>query len=643
MPTINSEGWKFSAVPEAKFLHCGDVKLPMFCRSFAPPNDSYAIIYPASHLGGRFWGLYLAACRKYAAYDPKGKIWVWSKLSMEKVTSVDSIQNLNTPAALTKAEREAVRAERKRAEANFDARLAELSKAENVPEDQWASYHYPAHFKPGEPFPTALQRIAVSRYWNKPGCLLGASVGAGKSRMVIDCLTARALHPPLADSARIILVIAPLSLATNWQREFQKWSIPGIHWLIHKFEPTVRFWRSLEDSANFLFETGTMKPGGLVIICTQQALSRDTMLRQFTVKGLHPTAIIVDEIQRSFRKPDNRAFKNIRGIRKNAHCFIGLSGTPTSKMEDWHSVEALVAGDVPDAHWRNASYTDYQKLGDKELMTTSGLWQRGWTFERAIKEFHADRIAKGRIFIADKAFYMRDALPGLDQEELGQYADMRLSFHDLFMDEALVKRAYTLQVKQNPTTTKMDQRTLATTLLLRMQQLAALGNDDLLLDFVRDFLDPGEPCVFWTLFRNEPCEELPRIVAILSKIAPTAFIQGGMDEKTRWEAIDGFSNGKYTYLVSQTEAGGVGLNLVRACKHLFLSIPLGYQSVCQCIGRLHRIGQDRDVTSYFAMTSPVAAFARHIYDRRVELNEEIPQQISGVLSKIVVDSKQGSP
>jgi superfamily II DNA/RNA helicase len=133
------------------------------------------------------------------------------------------------------------------------------------------------------------------------------------------------------------------------------------------------------------------------------------------------------------------------------------------------------------------------------------------------------------------------------------------------------------------------------------------------------------------MFRNKPAEELQETVKFLSERGPTGWIMGGMTEAERWAMIDGFQGGALDHLVCQTEAGGVGLNLVRAHKSLHLSIPFGYQSVTQSIGRLHRIGQEHDVTSYFAMTHPIAAFSRRIYDTRAELNEHIPQQIQNLL------------
>lgn len=646
MPVINTSQWRISAVPQSRLFHIKGVSVPAMVRPFLPPNDGYAVVAPLGRLEGKLWNVWLGINRNFADYDPANKYWVWSLTSIDRFSSVDfTTPAPRDPRTLTVEERRKLQAERKKNEEEFQKRLAELSKSENVPESLWDTYHYPEHCIAVEPAPTHLQRIVVSRYWDKSYALIGASVGAGKTRMIADILQARALAPnnvQLNDSVRIILVVAPLSLHESWRRELVRWSPKDkVIWAVHKFNASGVFWDSAERWAAHLFgDPGNMKPGGLVIITTPQSLSRERLLEQLEDHGCIPTCIVVDEIHRFFRKPDNKAYKNLMKLRSHAMCFYGLSGTPTSKFEDWWALEELISNCDRTLHWRGASYTDYQRLGDVETMTSSGLWTKGWTFERAIQEYHAHRIAKGHIFRAEKYYYMKDALPDLGREELGEFADMRLSFYDLMNDhEDWVKAAWGLQQRCSPGF-RGSADTIAQVLLLRMQQLAALSHasEELLHRYVNDHLEDDEPAVIWTLFRNDPCPELPNVVKLLSKIAPTSYIQGGMADKERWQHIDAFQSGKSRFFAAQVEAGGVGLTLTKSARALFLSLPLGWLTVAQCEGRLHRIGQTRDVIHTFAMTSPVAAFARAIHDRRAHLNDVIPQQLGAILRPLVGDA-----
>lgn len=647
MPVIDTSGWTHDAPPKPVIVDCvGGVRLPVFARTFAAPNAGYVLAYPSGYLSPDLWKLWVRTCQRYATFDPTNKRWVFSAAVLARV-SVDNAAAAPAYAAsskLTKEERVKLKAERAEAEEKFNEQLTELSKEENVPEHLWPTYQYPPHYSPPAQCltPTALQRIVVSRYWNQPYALIAASVGTGKSRMTVDMLASRATAAAkgLQDSARIVLIVAPLALHENWRREFVKWSPPGarIHWDVHIYTGTADFWADAEKAASKMFDVEPMVAGGQVIIVTPNALSRDRLPSQLVEYGWVPTAIVVDECQRFFRKPQNKAYKTLREMRKNAHIFLGLSGTPTSKFEDWWALEELMAGNEAQAlHWRGGTYLDYQRLGDKETMAQSGLFTPGWSFERAIKEFHAQRIRKGRVFVADKFYYMKDSLPGLGQEELGEFADLRLSFSTLF-DEypQQVEAAHNLQLLQSGETKfKGDERMFATTLMLRMRQIAAMSpaNEGLLREFVTEFLDDNEPAVFWIEFRNDPAKQLDATLDILNTFGPTAYVAGGMEAAHRQEAIDGFQSGKYRFLCCQYDAGGVGLTLTRACKNLFLTIPLGYQAVCQAIGRLHRIGQLNDVMTYFCMSHPIAAFARYLYDNRKELNEVIPQKYAGIVPK----------
>lgn len=607
-------------------MHIGATRVPIFVRRYLPPNDSYAIVAPQGYLAGGLWSAWVDHCRRHAYYDPHGKHWVWGTLQIERLTSENSTPQIS---------KEELREARRKAEEEFERGLAELTKAENVPQDQWPNHQYPDQIRDCAVAPTALQRILVRKYWDQPAALLGASVGTGKSRMVVDMLSARALAPnapSLNDSARIVLLVAPLSLHENWKREIVKWARPDVEWKVHKFRATKEFWKEVEWDAAQLFDGPKMAQGGLVIITTPQSLSRCTFTKQLTEHQYVPTAIVLDECQRLFRNPNNAAYLTVQKLRRDAHCIIALSGTPTSKLEDFHALEELL---TPGEHWRGATYEDYARLGDPMSMTSSGLWMPHYhSFERAVKEYHGYRIGRGRIFLADKRFYMADSLPGLEQSELGEFADERLSFRQLFENyPAHVDEAYDLQQKYGKAC-KSDYA-LAQTLLLRMQQCSANSDasNALLRQFIDDFLEKDEPAVVWVGFRNSPCEELQTVVRTLLEYGTCGWIMGEQKEDERWAMVDGFQQGKLRFLVAQTEAGGVGLNLVRASKCFFHTTPFGFQAVQQCVGRLHRIGQENDVTSFYGCAHPITAFSRQIYSRRAHLNDEIPKQIGELVKK----------
>lgn len=636
MPVIRTTGWLLDAAPTQRVLASTQLVLPLLVRRFHADRVGYCVATPAMRVGKAGWDMWVDLCRRNASYDPDNRFWVWSWRRLESLTvavdAAESLGVLNSSRLVSQAlsRKAAARAAWKDAQAERDRLALELSAKENVPESRWGEYAYPDHYKPQDPQPNALQRIIVSRYWNREGSLIGSSVGTGKSRMVVDIMSARALHPPLRDSARIILLIAPLTLHENWRQEWRKWT--PLDFRTHLYRPgAATSWNAMDADASVLFEDGA-RPGGLIIICTPQALARPAFLDNLRSRNIHPTMIVVDEMHKVFRNVANKAFRTLLELRKGAHAAIALSGTPTNKFSDWYALEEFIGGGKVGYHWENAPLSDYVAAGEPATYRQSGFYRDGMSYDQLIQEYHARRIHAGHIFLADKMWYLKDSLPGLDQQELGEYADRRWSFSELVerFPKVVAEAVEFHRAADGGDLAKMTDRMQMVTLMLRMTQVAALSdaNLEVLRDYVENILEPDEPSVIWTLYRNAPCEEMARVEAFLRDYGTVERIAGDLTgahaSADRQAVVDRLQSGKTRFVVAQSDAGGVGLNMTRPSKTLFLSIPLSYLNISQAIGRLHRIGQERDVTAYFAMTHPVTCFARQIYDRRSHVNEHLP-------------------
>ena len=638
MATISTITWNPGPKVDRHCITVHGLSFFVHSRPFLPPHDEYAIVQPGGFLGPNLYSAWLSTCRRMARFDPIRKGWVFENRTITRLCSGEGPEVAPAPTpSLTPEQRKLLREQRKNESNRLDAALMELTKHENVPEELWSSFQYPAHLPARDPYPTALQRIIVSKFWKQMFVGIVASVGTGKSRMTIDICNARALSDDeaLQNSCRIILVIAPLTLHENWCREFEKWGSQSTTWKTHKYVPGVEFWKAVERDAARLFEDRRgPRPGGLVIITTPQRWARPTIVQDFEDHGLCPTLIVIDEVQKHFRNPKNKAFKNVLRMRhEHAHSVIELTGTPTSKMHDWWGLEEILGGGNKVVHFRQGTHPQYVELFSEETVGVATIGGRGWNLDRAIREFHKDRIEKQFVFMALKEYYMRDALPNQDQVEMGDYADVRHDFAGLcekFPD--FVREAVELQkeIHRDDEDDKWKE-SLDNPLMLisRMQQIAARSREsrETVSAFINDMLDDDEPAVFWTL----NYEEQEALVEFLKAFGTVAVINGQVSANERQKAVDGFTDGHIRFLVSQVEAGGVGLNLVKACKAFFHSIPMSYLAVSQAIGRLHRIGQTKDVTSYFNMSHPINTFARYIYDHRTTVNERIPKSIAGLL------------
>lgn len=81
-------------------------------------------------------------------------------------------------------------------------------------------------------------------------------------------------------------------------------------------------------------------------------------------------------------------------------------------------------------------------------------------------------------------------------------------------------------------------------------------------------------------------------------------IIGSDNAKRRQDHVVAFKNDpNVRYLICNMTAGGVGLNLQNAHHMIFIDLPFNYSEFDQCVGRQHRIGQEKHVQVYKLMVS----------------------------------------
>lgn len=99
--------------------------------------------------------------------------------------------------------------------------------------------------------------------------------------------------------------------------------------------------------------------------------------------------------------------------------------------------------------------------------------------------------------------------------------------------------------------------------------------------------------IVWATFR----EELKAIANALRKEGRTVVeYHGGINDKTREEAIDAFQNGAAEVFVAQPKAGGIGLTLTAASNVIYYSNSYNLEDRLQSEDRSHRKGTNHKVT-----------------------------------------------
>ncbi|WDN87675.1 hypothetical protein BuS5_00643 [Desulfosarcina sp. BuS5] len=114
---------------------------------------------------------------------------------------------------------------------------------------------------------------------------------------------------------------------------------------------------------------------------------------------------------------------------------------------------------------------------------------------------------------------------------------------------------------------------------------------------------------------------------------PHALFHGSMDNKKKDEAIRLFKEEK-DILVS-TEIGGEGRNLQFCHQMVNYDLPWNPMKIEQRIGRIHRIGQEKEVMIYnFCALGSVEDYILEILDRKINMFEMVIGEIDMILGRV---------
>jgi len=121
-----------------------------------------------------------------------------------------------------------------------------------------------------------------------------------------------------------------------------------------------------------------------------------------------------------------------------------------------------------------------------------------------------------------------------------------------------------------------------------LKQVTAKGKLNATKNWVSDFLSTEEKLVVFAHHRII-------VNSIHNKFKKVATkLQGGMENKEKQKAIDDFQNDeKIKLIVVSMLAGGIGINLTAASNALFVELPWSPADLYQCEDRLHRIGKNQ--------------------------------------------------
>lgn len=350
-----------------------------------------------------------------------------------------------------------------------------------------------------------------------------------------------------------LLIVAPLSVLYEWQRQF-------------------------EEHANFPYDFSIKKLSfidkeGLKVT----AINYDYLWRiEKEILKWKPDMIIADESQYIKNRKSKRA-KALYKIGSKSEYRMILTGTPmTQNPLDFFGQYKFLKPEIFGTNFKNfkdryavfGGYMNYKIVDYKNLKELT---------RKAYKV--AYRVTKEEAL---------DLPEKIDQYVYANLEKSAQKYYNEMKEESIIK----IKDEYIPAPVVLTQ-------LLRLQQITGgfIPTEDEIfsiskakLKALEDIMEDRKPYVIFAKFR-------PEIDAIsdmlkLKKIKHRTLTGSTKD---RGKVIEDFQSGKADVLVAQIAAGGVGLTLTKANTAIFYSLDYSLINYEQAKARIHRIGQNKKV------------------------------------------------
>jgi SNF2 family DNA or RNA helicase len=384
-------------------------------------------------------------------------------------------------------------------------------------------------------------------YENKLGACLADDMGLGKTLQAIAFIASK------YNEMERVLIVCPVSILINWEKEFEKFSDIKPH-IYHGGE------RHLPDDAK--------------IILTSYGVMKREAEEIFGDK--HFDCLILDEVQH---------LKNIRSLgayaarKLNADFRICLTGTPVENdLAEFYNILDLSIPGI----W-----------GDLQFVRTSSN-----TKSRLL----ARKTASPFILRRTKSQVLTDLPPKIENNVLLELKENEWDTYKNTLESIKNK------IRSAPSKKKYGE-ILKGLLNLRQSclwqvptpgQTARLDNIsstkiEFLIETLEQILEEGHQAIIFSQFTTY----LDIIQQFLrEKHWKLSRIDGSQSIKKRQQQVEQFQEGKTPVFLISLKAGGVGLNLT-AASYVFIMDPWWNPAVeAQAIDRAHRIGQENKLTVY---------------------------------------------
>ncbi len=411
------------------------------------------------------------------------------------------------------------------------------------------------------------------------GGILADDMGLGKTVQVLALLLERR-----AKARGPALVVAPLSVLFNWQRESERFT-PGLTCVLHHGTSRAKRAARLEDAD--------------IVVTSYGTLRKDVEF----LKGIQFDAAVLDEAQ-AIKNDKSQSAKAARLLK--ADLRLALSGTP---------IENHLGELVSILRYANPEVVDGSKAFQDVLAGPRGDVATARLVARAVRPFLLRRTKEA---VASDLPPKTEQVVTVELEgaERRAYDDLRkrIAAKILDLEETLGLEKIGLHVLEA---------------LLRLRQAACHPG---LLDPAR--AGEGSAKLDTLIDRLDEVRGSGHKALVFSQFTTfLAIVRARLDAQgTRYEYLDGQTKQREARVKSFQEdpsvplflvslkAGGAGLNLT-AADYVFLLDPWWNPAVeAQAIDRTHRIGQTRPVTAYRLIArDTIEDKVRELQERKREL------------------------
>ena len=384
-------------------------------------------------------------------------------------------------------------------------------------------------------------------YENHLGACLADDMGLGKTIQTISFICG------VIDHIDRVLIICPISILLNWEREFKK----------------------VSDLNLYIYHGGERRfPENVKIILTSYGIMKKEIEHTFSDKNFD--IVVLDEVQH---------LKNIRSLgafaarKLNAGFRVCLTGTPIENdLTEFYNILDLsmpgVWGEIPLT--KNISTHKSHAYAKK----TAGPFVLRRTKGEVLKELPPKQEENVFLnFTDDEKRYYRSVL--LDIKNKISLSPKRKKYGEILKGLLRLRQRCLWQgnEKEAHLNTEKINSTKIDFLIVQLEQILKENHQAIVFSQFTTYLDLIERFVVqrgWNF----------------------AKIDGTQSIKKRQNEVESFQNGEKNIFLISLKAGGVGLNLT-AASYVFLMDPWWNPAVeQQAIDRAHRIGQKNTLIVY---------------------------------------------